>query len=146
MSATNAFETDLLKLIFTNVSAPNVGDATGLVKSTTDGVFWISLHTSDPGETGDQTTNEAGYTSYARVSVVRTTSGWSVSGNTATNVNAITFPACTGGSSTVTYFGIGSASSGAGHLFFSGALAASLAVSNGITPSVAASGLSATAD
>lgn len=137
MSATNAFETALLNLIFPNTSAANVGDATGLRGSTTAGSFYISLHTADPGETGDQTTSEATYTSYARVAVARSGVGWTVSGNNASNAAAITFPAATGGSNTITHFGIGSASSGAGNLFFKGALTSSLAVSSGITPSFA---------
>lgn len=134
MSATDAFETALLNLIFTNTNAANVGDATGLRGSTTAGNFYISLHTADPGETGTQTTSEATYTSYARVAVVRSGSGWTVSGNNASNTAAITFPACTGGSNTITHFGIGSAASSTGNLFLKGALTSSLAVSSGITP------------
>lgn len=146
MSATNAFETDLLDHIFANADIANIGDATGLRGSTTAGSFYISLHTADPGETGDQTTSEATYTSYARVAVVRSGSGWTVSGNEVTNAAAVTFPACTGGSSTVTHFGIGTDSTGAGNLLFYGALTASLAISNGITPSFAIGALSVTAD
>ena len=77
---TAAFETSILKLLMQNVTAANIGDATGLVGSTADGVFYISLHTADPAA-GDQTTSEAAYTNYARVSVVRTAVGWTVAGN-----------------------------------------------------------------
>jgi hypothetical protein len=149
MSATDAFESDLLKLIFNNTTLANIGDATGLVGSTTAGSLYVSLHTSDPGETGSQTTNETSYTSYARVAVARGSGSFSVSGSAPTqvaNVSAVTFPACTGGSATITHFGIGTASSGAGHLLLSGALSSSLAVSNGITPSFAASALVVTLD
>lgn len=148
MSATNAFESQLLSLIFENANAANIGDATGLRGSTTAGSFYISLHTADPGETGTQTTSEATYTSYARVAVARSTAGWTVTGNSVSNDAAINFPACTGGSSTVTYFGIGTDVSGAGNLLLSGALTSpsSLAISNGITPSFAAGALTATAD
>lgn len=149
MSATNAFEAALLSLIFENANAANVGDATGLRGSSTAGVFYISLHTADPGETGSQTTSEANYTGYARVSVARSTAGWSVTGTAPTTVAndaVVTFGACTAGSSTVTYFGIGSDSSGAGNLFMSGALTASLAVTSGITPSFAIGALTATLD
>lgn len=146
MSATNAAETALLNLIFANSNWANVGDATGLRGSTSAGSLYISLHTGDPGEAGSQTTSEANYTSYARVAVARSGAGWTVSGNSATNAATITFPACTGGSSTVTNFGVGTDSSGAGNLLFKGALTSSLAVSNGITPSFAASGLTITAD
>jgi hypothetical protein len=137
MSATNAFETALLQHYFTNAAHANVGDASGVLASATAGSFWISLHTADPGETGTQTTSEATYTSYARVSVARSGAGWTVSGNNVSNAAAINFPACTGGSNTITHFGIGSASSGTGNLFFKGAVSPSLAVSTGITPSFA---------
>lgn len=137
MSATNAFETALLQLYFTNTDHANVGDASGLQNSATAGSFYISLHTADPGETGTQTTSEATYTSYARVAVARSGAGWTVSGNNVSNAAAINFPACTGGSNTITHYGIGSDSSGTGNLFFKGALGASLAVSSGITPSFA---------
>lgn len=137
MSATDAFETALLQLYFLNTDHANVGDAAGLQNSLTAGSFFISLHTADPTETGTQTTSEATYTSYARVAVARSGAGWAVSGNNASNAAAINFPACTGGTNTITHFGIGSATSGVGNLFFKGALSASLAVSSGITPSFA---------
>ena len=145
MSASNAFETAILQHIFENADVANVGDATGLRGSTTAGSLYVSLHTSDPGEAGDQTTNETSYTSYARVAVARSTAGWTVTNDTVANDAAVTFPACTGGTATLTHFGIGTASSGAGVLLLSGSLTASLAVSSGITPSFAISALTATA-
>lgn len=138
MSATDVFENGLLSLIFENANYANVGDATGLRGSSTAGVFYISLHTADPGETGDQTTSETAYTNYARVSVARSTAGWSVASGVADNDAAITF-AQAGSSSTITHVGIGSDASGAGNRFMNGT--ASLAVSNGITPSFAAGAL-----
>jgi len=135
MSMTNAAETALWNLIFNNAAWANIGDAGGLQPSATAGSLYISLHTADPGETGDQTTNECNYTSYARVAVARSAGGWTVSGNNATNTAAIDWPACTGGTNTATHFGIGTAASGAGNLLFSGVLGASLAISAGITPS-----------
>lgn len=146
MSATNVFENGLLSLIFENANYANVGDATGLRGSSTAGVFYISLHTANPNETGTQTTSEAAYTSYARQSVARSTSGWTVNTGVADNDSAINFPAATGGSETETHFGIGSDVSGAGNLFLWGALTAGLAVSSGITPSFAAGALDVTLD
>jgi hypothetical protein len=136
----------LLELIFTNTNYANVGDATGLRGSSTAGVFYISLHTANPNETGSQSTTEAAYTSYARVSVARASAQWTVASGVADNDAAITFPAATGGSETETHFGIGSDTSGAGNLFLWGALNSSLAVSNGITPSFAAGSLDVTMD
>lgn len=146
MSKGNTFENDLLLLIFNNTDIANVGDATGLQGSTVAGSLYVSLHTSDPGEAGDQTTNEATYTSYARVAVARTSGGWTVATNTADNTAAVDFPEATGGSETITHFAVGTSSSGAGKLMYSGALTASLAVSNGITPSFAIGDLNVTED
>lgn len=146
MSASNAFETSLLTLIFNNTNNANIGDATGLRGSSTAGVFYIGLHTADPGEAGTQTTSEATYTGYARVSVVRSAVGFTISGNTVSNAAVVNFAVCTGGSNTITHFSIGSDVSGTGNLFFSGALTASLAVSNGITPNFAIGDLTTTTD
>lgn len=136
-SLTNAAETDLLELLFTNTDWTNIGDAGGLRGSVSAGSFHISLHTSSPGETGDQTTNECAYTSYARVAVARSGAGWTVAGDNASNAAAITFPTCTGGSETASHGGCGTAASGAGNLITHGALTASRAISSGITPSFA---------
>jgi hypothetical protein len=148
MSATNVFENGLLSLIFENANYANVGDATGLRGSSTAGVFYVSLHTSSPADTGDQSTNETAYTNYLRSggSVARSTSGWSVASGVADNDGVITY--ATGGASgaTITHFGIGSDATGAGNLFLWGALTASLAVSAGITPSFAAGALDVTLD
>lgn len=137
MSATNAMETAILQLYFNNTDHANVGDAAGIQNSATAGSFYISLHTDDPGETGTQTTSEATYTSYARVAVARSGAGWTVTGGNASNAAAVNFPAATGGTNSITHFGIGSDLSGAGNLFFKGALDNPLAVSSGITPSFA---------
>lgn len=137
MTATNAFETALLNLYFLNTDHANIGDAAGLQNSAAAGVFYISLHTGDPGEAGDQTTSETAYGSYARQSVARTGAGWTVSGSNVSNAAVITFPTASSGPSTISHFGIGSAVSGAGNLFFSGQLAASRIINTGITPSFA---------
>lgn len=146
MSASNSLENSLLQHILQNANIANIGDATGLRGSTTAGNLYISLHTADPGEAGDQTTNEAGYTSYARVAVARNGSEWSVIGNVGDNINTITFPTATGGSSTITHFGIGTSISGAGVLLLSGTVTPVLAVTNGITPLFVAGALTVTVE
>ncbi len=136
MTLSNAAETDLLELLFTNLAWPNIGDAGGLQPSVAPGDLYISLHTADPGETGDQTTSEAAYTGYARIAVARSGAGFTVAGANVSNAAAVTFGEKTaGGDETITHFGIGTAASGVGNLLMSGALTASLLVSNGITPS-----------
>lgn len=137
MSASNAFENALLLLIFNNTNIANVGDATGLRGSSSAGSLYVSLHTADPGEAGDQTTSEATYTSYARVAVARSGAGWTVSSANASNTAAVNWPTATGGSNDITHFGIGTASSGAGVLLFKGALSATRTISSGLTPTAA---------
>ena len=146
MSKSNAFETSLLGLIFNNTDIANIGDAGGLQNSATAGSLYVTLHTADPGEAGDQTTNEATYTDYDRVAVARSGAGWTVSGNSATNAAQITFPQCGASGNTITHVGIGTSSAGAGVLLYSGALNSSLAVALNITPLFAASGLTVTED
>lgn len=136
MSKTNTWENDLLLLMFNNTNSSLHGDATGLRGSTTAGSYYISLHTADPGEAGDQTTSEITYTSYARVAVARTSGGFTVSTNTAAFAAAVTFPAGTGGSGTATHFGIGCSSSGAGKLLYKGALSPTVVCGSGVTPQI----------
>ena len=107
---------------------------------------YIALHTADPGEGGSQTTSECAYTSYARVAVTASSGFSAASGGSSSNTGLIQFPQCTGGSETATYVSIGTASSGAGQILYSGALSSSLAISNGIQPQFAIGALTVTED
>jgi len=131
MSATNSFETSILKLIFNGTAIANIADNAASGPLT---VLYLSLHTADPGETGSQTTSEAAYTSYVRASTNRTTSGWTVSGSTAVLAANVDFATATGGSETETHFGIGASSTGAGTLYISGTVTPNIVVSSGVTP------------
>jgi hypothetical protein len=143
---TNAAEAALLDLLFLNVDWANIGDAAGLQNSATAGSFYISLHSADPGEAGNQSTNEISYTGYARVAVNRTAGGWTRTTSTIANTALVQFPQATGGTATATHFGIGTDSTGAGNLLLKGALNASLSISNGIQPQFAAGAMTATVD
>lgn len=143
MSKGNTFENDLMKLTFNATAIANIADNAASSPLTN---LYLAIHTADPGEAGDQTTSEATYTGYARVAVVRTSSGWTVTNNQAVNAADITFPACTGGSNTATYASVGTASSGTGKILYSGALTSSLAISNGITPKILAGQLTISED
>lgn len=105
------------------------------------GTLYVGLHTADPGEGGSQTTNETAYTNYARVGVVRSGSGWTVAANQSENAALIQFPQCGVTGATITHVSIGTASSGAGQILYSGALNSSLAVANGIQPQFSAGAL-----
>lgn len=136
MSKGNTFENDWLKLIFNATAIANIADNAATSPLTN---LYVSLHTADPGEAGDQTTNEIAYTSYARVAVARTTGGWTVTANSVSPVAAITFPAGTGGSGTASYFGVGTASSGAGKLLYSGTVTPNIVCGSGVTPELSTS-------
>ena len=136
MSKSNAMENGILELVFKNTNFADVGDATGLRGSTTPGSLFVSLHTADPGEAGTQTTSEITYTSYARVAVARSGSGFTVSANSVSPAATVTFPTGTGGSGTATHFGIGTSTSGAGVLLYKGAITPNTVTGDGITPSL----------
>jgi hypothetical protein len=134
MSKSDDWENGLLLLLFNNTNFATVGDATGLRGSSTAGSLYLSLHTADPDEAGDQTTNETSYTSYARVAVARSGAGFTVTGNSVVLAAEASFPACTGGTATITHFGLGTESSGAGVLLYKGAVTPNIAVASGVTP------------
>lgn len=128
-----SYANSLLLLIFNATLFANV--AINATSSPITSIF-AALHTSDPGTSGDQTTNEIAYTSYARVGVVRTSSGWTVTTNSVSPVAAITFPAGTGGSGTATHFSLGTLTSGAGVRLYSGTVTPNIVCGNGVTPSL----------
>lgn len=138
MSKSNAFEDDFLNHIFLNLAIADVGDASGLQPSGTAGNLFISLHSADPGEAGDQSTNELSYTGYGRVAVGRSGSNWTVASGTVDNDNTITFGEKTdAGMVTATHFGIGVAVSGSTKLLYSGAVTdpvAGLVIAQNVTP------------
>lgn len=97
--------------------------------------LYISLHTDTPGVGGNQTTNEATYGAYARIAVVRTTSGWEVpAAGSTSNAAIITFDECISSSNSITHVAIGKAGSAAGLVLYAGALTAPRTVSTGIQP------------
>ncbi len=143
MSKSNATELQFLQLIYNGGSigqtSAYVADNPGS-SALTD--LWVALHTASPDENGTQGTNEAAYTSYARVATTRSTStgGWSVTtgttaGATVAPVSAITFPAATGGSETITHFSVGlTSSTTGGQILHYGTVTANIAVASGVTP------------
>lgn len=146
MSMSNASETNLLLLLFNNVDWANVGDAGGLQNSATAGSFYVALHSSDPADAGDQTTNEISYTGYARVAVARSGAGFTVSGAQVSNASTVQFGECTAGSATASHFSVGLAPSGAGDILYSGSLSATRSISSGITPLFNTGALQGTVD
>jgi len=126
------FRNDILKLIYNATAIANLADNASASPLTT---LYVSLHTADPNA-GNQTTSEAAYTGYARVSVARTSGGWTVTSNSVSPVATISFPAGTGGGETVTHAAVGTDTSGTGKILDSGTLSPSIATGNGITPEI----------
>src|SRR4051812_19864683 len=127
-------ETAILSLIFNATAWANYADNASSSPQTN---VSVALHTADPGTSGTQTTSESAYTSYARVSVLRTSGGWTISGTgpaSCSPVSNISFPAGTGGSGTVTNFSTGKTGGGATAILWSGTVTPNIATGNGITP------------
>lgn len=132
MGKNNSASNGWLNLLFQATTFANI--ANNATTSPLTNLF-VSLHTADPGASGSQTTSEITYTSYARVSVARTSGGWSTaSAQSVSPVANISFPAGTGGSGTASFFGIGSLTSGAGVLYYSGTVTPNIVCGNGVTP------------
>ncbi len=129
----STFDNDLLKLIFQGTTIANLAiNATSGPLTT----LYLSLHTATPAVGGSQTTNEAAYTSYARVAVNRTSGagGFTVSGSSVTLASLTSFPAATGGSETETFFAVGTDSTGTGKVLYFGTVTPNIVVSSGVTP------------
>ena len=126
----------VLLLVLQAQAIPNLADnaASSPITNT-----YLTLHTASPAS-GNQSTSEAAYPSYARQAQVRSTvsPGWTIASNVATLAATTNFPASTGSpSETETFAGVGKAVSGATTLYFYGALSPTVTVNAaGVTPSV----------
>jgi len=135
MSKSNTFENDVLLLIFNNTDIANIGDAAGLLGSSTAGSLYWALYTSDPGEAGTAVTNETAYTSYARQGFTRNGTNFVVTANSVSPGADVTFPECTGSpGGDITHAGIVNTSSGAGKLLYSGTVTPNITMGTGVSP------------
>lgn len=139
MSKTNVWEAGLLDFLFLNTDFTLVGDAGGLRGSVVAGSLYLSLHTADPGEAGDQTTNETAYGGYARQANARSGAGFTRTANSISPAANVTFPTCTATpGAAITHVGIGTSVSGAGKLLYKGALTPNVTMAVGVAPQVLA--------
>ena len=120
-----------MKLILNGTPIANIADnaASGPLTN-----LYLSLHTADPGAGGSQNTNEATYIGYVRQMVARTSSGFTVSGASASLTAAVIFPAATSGSETETWAAVGTAITGPGKILYRGPITPTLSVSTGVSP------------
>lgn len=132
MGKSTTTSNNILKLIFNATAWANVADNAATSPLTN---LFVALHTADPGAGGTQSTSETTYTGYARVTVARTTGGWTASSAASTSpVANISFGACTAGTATITHFSVGVATSGATAILYSGTVTPNISVANGVTP------------
>ena len=131
MSKSNTTENDLVKFMAVATAMPSYGAN-----------LYVHLHTADPGEAGTSATNEAAYTSYARVTKLRDNTQWTISdadgtananGSAFKNATDVVFPECTGVSDDVTITHASLCTNG-GQILYSGALTASIRITNLTTP------------
>lgn len=133
MSKGNTFENDLLKLIFNGDAIANIADNAAAAPL---GNLYVSLHTADPGEAGDQEDSECAYVAYERVAVARSGAGWVVAGNSVSPAAEISFPEASdpGDDETATHFAVGTADAGAGKILYSGVITPNIIIAQGVTP------------
>lgn len=143
MSKSNSHETALLQLEFNATAYADIAENDTTSPLT---AFYVSIHAGSPGEGGNQTTNEAAHTGYAREPVNRNSGGWTVTGNAVENTGIVQYDECTAGTTSATHFGIGTDVSGAGRLTRYGALGATIEISAGITPNFPAGAIDVTED
>lgn len=131
MSMADATENAIMLLIFNATAWANYADNAAGTPQTQ---IAVALHTADPGDSGNMSTSESAYTSYARVNVNRNSGGWVVTANSVSPAANIDFPAGTGGSGTVTHFSTGKTGGGAAEILFSGTVTPNIITGNGVTP------------
>jgi len=139
MSASNDFENKLLLYLFNNTAIADIGDATGIPATGAAGSTQLSL-SSTPGPADTDavlTVNELAYTGYARQTQARSSGGWTVSGNSASNAALIQFGNMTaGGPVTAHTVGLGFISTGSVSRLWA-TLTADLVINNGVNPQFA---------
>lgn len=80
----DTYEYNILRMTFNGVAISSISATAGTT------LLWMGLHTADPGDAAS-TASEGGYTQYTRVSVDRSTGGFSVTSGTS-NTDATCAP------------------------------------------------------
>lgn len=131
MSISDTTENAILDLVFRATAWANYADNAATSPETN---IVCALHTADPTDSGNMSSSEIAYTSYARVNVARST-GWdAASGGSTSPASAISFPAGTGGSGTATYFSTGKSGGGATAILWYGTVTPNIVTGDGVTP------------
>lgn len=131
---TSWFQEALLDLIFFGTTIPNIAQNASSSPLTQ---YWISLHTDDPGEAGNQSTNEATDPDYERKPLARSGSGFSRTGNVVSLVSLLQFEPYASATEQIKYFGLGTDESGTGRLMYTGPVTANIPGAPGVVPQLA---------
>lgn len=136
MALGSTLEGDILNLVLCGKPISSLATSAGST------LTWQALHTADPSS-GTQATSELAVTGYTRISVDRSTAGWTVTGSgpaTASPVAAINFPQCTSTSTgTVTFWSVGFSSAGTGKIIASGTVTPNINISQNVSPQLTTS-------
>ncbi|THJ32408.1 hypothetical protein E8K88_11960 [Lampropedia aestuarii] len=128
----STFANELARLVFQAVPIAGIADNAAASAETQ---LFVALHRADPGAAGTQATSEANYTGYARVPVIRTSTGWTVNNNVVRPAATVEFPEMTGGAEqTITHITVGTTLAGAGRVYFRGAIAPTIECKVGVVP------------
>ena len=127
-----AYANALLLQIFQNTAF------SGISAAGANANLYLSFHTADPTASGNQSTSEVAWGSYARQAVVRSSAGWTVTGNTVTLAAGVTvvFPTVTGTGGSATYVGVGTLVSGTGVLLYACPITGGITVAVGNAPAI----------
>ena len=135
MSKSNTTENDVLKAILKGTDPSWRAGAT----------LYVALHSSDPGEDGNQTTNEVAFSNYTRQPITKS-SGWTDNGSSFSNVALIQFSVCGNDGATARYASIGTAETSTGQILYSGQLSADLTIAINIQAQFAIGAITITED
>jgi len=131
----DTFENDLLKLIF------NATAITGLAQNhaTPYGNLFVALHSTSLADDSAGTTAELSYANYARQTLSRSSSAWTVNGSSVSPAANISFDTLTEAATTVSVVAvsINDSSSGAGKILYYGNLSPSFTISTSQIPIIA---------
>jgi hypothetical protein len=132
MSKSNTFENDFLKLIFNGTPIANLAD-NAASSPLTD--LYLTLHTADPGEAGNQSTNEVSYSGFARIAVGRNGTDLVVTNNQVVPAADVEFAeAGSGVNTSAPFYSIGTSSSGTGKILYRGAISPTITITEGVVP------------
>ena len=138
MSAVNDFENKWLLYMLNNTAITDIGDATGIPATASPGSSQLALATVALSDTtADLTVTEVAYTGYARPLQARSSAGWTVSGNNASNAALVQFGEMSaGGPDTVVHLGLGLLATG-NVIRLHADLNSDLVINNGVNPQFA---------